>query len=154
MGDGHNAVPLFLFGKIGKMCLFGDQDVGSEFRWADVNSVHRSRNGIYQRNGKLISLLTDMGKINPCYPDFEGETPDTVFYTGSGRRGDQKLDAFNRSMVDATRTREPVPLFCKLAVNRWKFLGNWRVVDSEYVYDGSRKRNVWRFVLKRARAAE
>ena len=37
------------------------------------------------------------GRINPCYPDTHGDTPDSIFYTGNGRRGDQKLDAQNRA---------------------------------------------------------
>ena len=42
--------------------------VGTLFTWDEVSDVHRVRHGIYQRNGRLISLLTDFGRINPCYP--------------------------------------------------------------------------------------
>jgi hypothetical protein len=33
--------------------------------WAEVNLTHRIQNGVYQRGGRLISLLTDFGRINP-----------------------------------------------------------------------------------------
>jgi hypothetical protein len=117
--------------------------------WNDVSEIHRIRNGIYHRNGRLISLLTDFGRINPCYPDYHGETPDTIFYTGYGRRGDQKLDATNRALLDAIKSRVPVPLFNKLAVSRWEFTGNWRVIDGKYVFDEKQDRMIWKFTLQR-----
>ncbi|MGI8670247.1 MAG: hypothetical protein ACR2J3_10450 [Aridibacter sp.] len=128
---------------------FTQKDIGKIYSWNEVSEIHKVRNGIYQRNGKLISLLTDFGKINPCYPDFEGETPDTIFYTGAGRRGDQKLDVFNKAMHDAIKTQIKVPLFCKIDVNKWEFMGFWQVIDAEYIFEENNKRNVWSFVLKR-----
>ena len=89
-------------------------EIGTVYPWSVVASVHRSRNGIYQKNGRLVSLLTDLGRINPCYPDFHGGTDDTFFYTGSGRRGDQKPDAANRALLSAAGTGHAVPLFNKL----------------------------------------
>ncbi|HEY0658368.1 MAG TPA: hypothetical protein VGD05_07835, partial [Pyrinomonadaceae bacterium] len=71
--------------------------VGWILSWNEVSEIHKIRNGIYQRNGQVISLLTDFGLINRCYPDITGETADTIFYTGAGRRGDQKLDSFNQA---------------------------------------------------------
>lgn len=124
-------------------------NVGDVFSWVDVSSIHRIRNGIYQRNGRLISLLTDFGRINPCYPDTHGETTNSILYTGSGRRGDQKLDSQNRSLLDAISTQICVPLFNKLAPGRWEFLGHWRVTDGKYIYDESQKRMVWKFTLDR-----
>src|SRR5688572_3008989 len=64
---------------------FTHENVGRQFSWAEVSELHKTRNGIYQRNGTVISLLTDFGKINPCYPDFHGDTQNTIHYTGSGR---------------------------------------------------------------------
>ena len=90
--------------------FFSDSDIGKIFSWDAVSEIHKIRNGIYQRKGKLVSLLTDFGKINPCYPDFHGATPDTIFYTGAGRRGDQKLDSFNRAMFNAIESNHSVPL--------------------------------------------
>jgi hypothetical protein len=119
------------------------------YSWSEISTIHRTRVGIYQRHGRLISLLTDFGRINPCYPDKHGSTEDTIYYTGHGRRGDQKLDLQNRALLDAVRTSEVVPLFNKLGVNRWEFTGYWRVVDGVYVYDKTRDRMVWRFILTR-----
>jgi hypothetical protein len=113
-----------------------------------VSQIHRSRNGIYQKNGHMISLLTDFGRINPCYPDFHGNTQNIIHYTGSGRRGDQKLDAANRALVDAIASGHAVPLFNKLGVNRWEFLGNWQVISADYVFDETRTRMVWKFMLQ------
>ncbi len=124
-------------------------NVGDVFSWVDVSSIHRIRNGIYQRNGRLISLLTDFGRINPCYPDTHGETTNSILYTGSGRRGDQKLDSQNRSLLDAISTQICVPLFNKLAPGRWGFLGHWHVTDGKYIYDESQNRMVWKFTLDR-----
>jgi len=115
--------------------------------WAEVSEIHKTRNGIYQRDGRLISLLTDFGKINPCYPDFHGDTQNTIFYTGAGRRGDQKLDSFNRAMFDAIETEHAVPLFNKLAVGRWKFLGFWQVTEGKYIFDEEQDRMIWKFML-------
>jgi hypothetical protein len=126
-----------------------NKDIGKVFTWNEVGEIHKVRNGIYQRNGKLISLLTDFGKINPCYPDFEGENPDTIFYTGAGRRGDQKLDVYNQAMHDAIQNQTEVPLFCKIDVNKWEFMSFWKVIDAEYIYEEKNERNVWSFVLKR-----
>lgn len=126
-----------------------EMNVGDVFSWNDVSSIHRIRNGIYQRNGRLISLLTDFGRINPCYPDTHGETTNSILYTGSGRRGDQKLDSQNQALLDAITTDIIVPLFNKLAPGRWEFLGHWRVTDGKYIYDESQKRMVWKFTLDR-----
>jgi len=128
-----------------------DLAVGDILSWNDVSDVHKIRNGIYQRNGGLISLLTDFGRINPCYPDFHGDSTDVIYYTGSGRRGDQKLDAANRALLDAIETKLSVPLFNKLAVGRWEFTGFWHVADAKYVFDDQRERMVWRFTLKRTK---
>ena len=117
--------------------------------WADVSRVHRTRNGIYQRNGQLISLLTDFGRINPCYPDTHGGTPDSILYTGNGRRGDQKLDLRNRALLDAIDSKLSVPLFNKLAPGRWEFLGFWRVAVAVYVFDEKKGRMVWKFTLNK-----
>jgi hypothetical protein len=130
--------------------FFNISRIGDVFSWNEVSEIHRIRNGIYQRNGRLISLLTDFGKINPCYPDFHGETTDTIFYTGAGRRGDQKLDAPNRALMNAIETRAAVPLFNKLSVGRWEFLGFWRVTDGKYIFEEEQKRMVWKFMLERA----
>ena len=133
------------------MLDFNELAPGDVLSWNDVSEVHRIRNGIYQRNGRLISLLTDFGRINPCYPDFHGETHDTIFYTGSGRRGDQKLDAANRALLNAIKSKLSVPLFNKLGVGRWEFTGFWQVTDGKYVYDKGRGRMIWRFTLVRSR---
>ena len=129
------------------MIKFTEKNVGEIFSWSDVGEIHKLRHGIYQRGGRLISLLTDFGKINPCYPDFQGDTQNTIFYTGAGRRGDQKLDSFNRAMFDAIETAHAVPLFNKLAVGRWEFLGFWRVVEGKYIFDEAQSRMVWKFKL-------
>ena len=133
------------------MTSFTDTDTGRIYSWKEVGTIHKTRHGVYQKNGKLVSLLTDLGRINPCYPDFAGADADTLFYTGAGRRGDQKLDVFNKALHDAIKTEEAVPLFCKLDVNRWEFTGFWRVTDAEYVFEEKNKRNVWSFVLRRIR---
>ncbi len=123
--------------------------IGDIFSWNEVSEIHKIRNGIYQRAGRLISLLTDFGKINPCYPDFHGDSTDTIFYTGAGRRGDQRLDSFNRALFNAIESRASVPLFNKLAVGRWQFLGFWRVKEGKYIFDEKQKRMIWKFKLAR-----
>jgi hypothetical protein len=129
-----------------------DDDTGRFFSWNEVSEIHKIRNGIYQRNGKLISLLTDFGKINPCYPDFHGDTTDTIFYTGAGRRGDQKLDSFNQAMFNAIESKHAVPFFNKLKVGSWQFLGFWRVAEGKYLYDEAQKRMIWKFQLIRTQS--
>ncbi len=117
--------------------------------WNEVSEIHKVRNGIYQKNGTLISLLTDFGKITKCYTDFKGESSDTIFYTGSGRRGDQKLDVFNQALINATDSKHAIPLFCKIKIGQWKFLGNWKVTEAMYIFDEKGERMVWKFTLKR-----
>jgi len=123
--------------------------IGDIFSWSEVSDIHKTRHGIYQRNERLISLLTDFGQINPCYPDFHGDSTDTIFYTGAGRRGDQKLDSFNCALFNAIESKHAVPLFNKLAVGRWEFLGFWRVMEGTYIFDETQKRMIWRFTLER-----
>ncbi len=124
--------------------------IGDVFSWSEIGEIHKIRNGIYQRNGRLISLLTDFGRINPCYPDFHGASADTIFYTGAGRRGNQKLDSFNQAMFNAIESKHSVPLFNKLTVGRWEFMGFWRVTEGAYVYDEAQTRMIWKFTLERS----
>jgi hypothetical protein len=117
--------------------------------WSEVSEIHKIRNGIYQRNGQIISLLTDFGRINPCYPDFHGDTENTIYYTGSGRHGDQKLDAANRALLNAIDSKIAVPLFNKISVGRWEFLGYWQVQEKMYIFDEKQGRMIWKFTLQR-----
>ena len=123
-------------------------DIGVIFSWDAVSEIHKTRNGIYQKNGRLVSLLTDFGRINPCYPDVHGETANTIEYTGSGRRGDQRLDSRNRALLDAVESKVSVPLFNKLAPGKWEFLGFWSVVAGRYVFDEKQDRMLWKFTLR------
>lgn len=123
--------------------------IGEIYSWTDVSKIHRIRNGVYQSNGRLISLLTDFGRINPCYPDVHGHDTTTILYTGSGRHGDQKLDPANRALLDAAASDLAVPLFNKLEVGRWEFLGLWGVLDGRYVFDEKQNRMLWKFTLSR-----
>lgn len=125
-------------------------EIGAILSWSEVGEIHKVRHGIYQRNGRLISLLTDFGLINACYPDAHGETKNTIFYTGAGRRGDQKLDSFNSAMFNAVETAHAVPLFNKLAVGRWQLLGFWKVEKGVYIYDEAQERMVWKFTLQKS----
>lgn len=124
-------------------------EIGVVFTWDEVSEIHRAQHGIYQSGGRLVSLLTDFGKINPCFPDSYGDTNDSIDYTGSGRRGDQKLDARNRALLDAVETKLSVPLFNKLGVNRWEFLGRWTVSEPRYVFDENQNRMLWKFTLQK-----
>lgn len=128
--------------------LLAGIEEGEIITWSELSRLHKTRNGIYQTHGILRSLLTDLGKISKCYPDVETDGGEMLLYTGSGRRGNQKLDIRNRALQDAIHSRSPIPLFCKLAVNKWKYMGMWRVVDCEYVFEETNKRMIWRFVLK------
>ena len=123
--------------------------LGDVFSWNEVSEIHKVRNGIYQRNERLISLLTDFGKLNPCYPDYSGESEGVIFYTGAGRRGDQKLDIYNRALFNAIESEHCVPLFNKLAVGRWEFLGFWQVLEGKYIFDELQNRMVWKFIIQR-----
>lgn len=117
--------------------------------WAEVNRTHRTQKGVYQRGGRLVSLLTDFGRINPCYPDSYDENSETISYTGDGRRGDQPLNPANRALLAAIESGHAVPLFCKLAVGRWRFTGFWRVVAGKQVYDEAERRMLWCFTLRK-----
>jgi hypothetical protein len=132
------------------MSLLDEVEIGDVLPWSRIAEVHKIRNGIYQRSGRLISLLTDFGRINPCYPDFQGETPDIIHYTGSGRRGVEFLVAANQALLNAIQSGHAVPLFNKLAVNRWQFVGIFTVIDARYMLDESRNRMIWKFALQRA----
>ena len=118
--------------------------------WAEVNRIHRIRNCVYQRGGRLISLLTDFGRLNPCYPDTHDENIDTITYTGAGRHGDQPLSPANRALFAAIESAHAVPLFCKLSVGRWRFVGFYRVINGTHVFDANEQRMLWRFTLKKS----
>lgn len=117
--------------------------------WAEVNRTHRVRIGIYHREGRLVSLLTDFGRINPCYPDRVGNTGETILYTGEGRRGDQRLTAGNRAMLAAIELGHAVPLFNKLAPGRWQHLGFWCVRAAAHRFDERENRMLWWFTLEK-----
>ena len=123
---------------------------GEIYSWAEVSRIHRVRNGIYHRDGKLISLLTDFGRLNPCYPDFHVGSRNRIAYTGYGRRGDQSAGPANRALLAAADSAHPVPLFNKLSVGRWEYLGLWTVAGGEYVRDSDQDRMLWKFMLERA----
>jgi hypothetical protein len=130
-----------------------DFKINGIYSWSEVSEIHQTRHGIYQRKGELISLLTDFGQINPCYPDFTSENANEIFYTGAGRRGDQKLDVWNQAMNNAIKTQMPVPLFCKLKVGQWKFLGFWQIKEANYIFEEINRRMIWRYVLKKIDSA-
>ncbi|MFL6210242.1 MAG: hypothetical protein ACJ74W_15405 [Pyrinomonadaceae bacterium] len=125
--------------------------MGHVLSWAEVQRTHRIRNGVYQRNGRLVSLLTDFGRINPCYPDRHATgDPDTIIYTGAGRHGDQHLSPANRALLAAIESGHAVPLFNKLALGRWQHMGHWRVTNARHEFDADEQRMLWRFTLKKA----
>lgn len=124
-------------------------ETGKIYSWAEVTTIHRVRNGIYQKNERLVSLLTDFGRINPCYPDKTGDSGDVIYYTGNGRRGDQALSPANRSLLAAIKSKHAVPLFNKLEVGQWRFEGYWRVKSGEYIFDKNQERMIWQFILNR-----
>ncbi len=122
---------------------------GNILSLAEVNRMHPVRHGVYQRHGRIISLLTDFGRINPCYPDRQTESGDTIYYTGEGRRGDQHLTPGNRALLAAIESGHPVPLFNKLAPGRWQHTGFWRVVEGHHRFDPKENRMLWQFTLKK-----
>ncbi len=125
----------------------GSQEILS---WTEVSRTHRIRNGVYQRGGRLVSLLTDFGRINPCYPDRQETSGNTIFYTGEGRRGDQHLSPGNRALLAAIESGHAVPLFNKLEVGRWQHMGFWRVTNASHVFDEKENRMLWLFTLKKS----
>ena len=125
---------------------------GRILSWAEVNRTHRIQNGVYQRGGRLISLLTDFGRINPCYPDEQNESGETISYTGEGRRGDQHLSPGNCALLAAIETGHAVPLFNKLSVGRWQHMGYWRVTHALHRFDQKENRMLWQFTLKKCKS--
>lgn len=117
--------------------------------WEEVSRTHRVRNGVYHRGERLVSLLTDFGRINPCYPDALSEDGGSIVYTGEGRHGDQHLSPGNRALLAAIETGHAVPLFNKLGTGRWQLTGRWRVAAAEHRFDEREQRMLWRFTLKR-----
>ena len=124
---------------------------GDLLLWDEVRRTHPVRHGVYQRDGRLVSLLTDFGLINTCYPDRRvAEDPDAIEYVGAGRRGDQHLTPANRALLAAVESGHCVPLFNKLGAGRWQFTGRWRVTNPRHEYDDGERRMLWRFTLRRA----
>ncbi|HEX8503048.1 MAG TPA: hypothetical protein VF659_20865 [Pyrinomonadaceae bacterium] len=122
--------------------------------WEEVSRTHRVRNGVHHRGGRLVSLLTDFGRLNPCYPDVASEDGATIAYVGEGRHGDQHLSPGNRALLSAVESGHAVPLFNKLGTGRWQLTGFWRVTAAEHRFDESGRRMLWRFTLKRVRGHE
>ena len=132
-----------------------DLRAGGLLTWDEVRRTHRIRNGVHQRDGRLVSLLTDFGLINTCYPDRRDEADaDTVEYVGAGRRGDQHLTPANRALLAAVESGHAVPLFNKLGVGRWQYTGRWRVAAARHEFDPAGQRMLWRFTLKRVMSDE
>ncbi len=134
----------------------GAADFDEILTWAEVQRTHRIRNGVYQRDGRLVSLLTDFGRINACYPDVLMATDDgeTILYTGDGRHGDQHLTPGNRALLAAIESGHAVPLFNKLGVGRWQHAGHWRVAAAEHRFDARENRMLWRFTLRKVQQLE
>jgi len=125
--------------------------------WAEVRHTHPIRNGVYQRAGRLVSLLTDFGRLNPCYPDRhagDGNNADIIEYVGQGRRGDQQLTPANHALLAAIESGHYVPLFNKLTVGRWQHLGHWRVTAARHEFDAQEGRMLWRFTLEKVMSDE
>ena len=134
----------------GKREEFQEPDADSPvLTWEEVNRTHRVRNGVYQRGGRLVSLLTDFGRINPCYPDALSADGESIVYTGEGRHGDQHLSPGNRALLAAVESGHAVPLFNKLGTGRWQLAGRWRVASAEHRFDEHERRMLWRFTLKK-----
>lgn len=127
----------------------GGDDAGPVLTWAEVGRTHRVRHGVYQRRGRLVSLLTDFGRLNPCYPDEAAPGGDHVIYYGEGRRGDQRLTPGNLALLAAIESGHAVPLFNKLGVGRWQHTGLWRVCDAAHRFHPAEQRMLWRFTLRR-----
>jgi hypothetical protein len=144
----RNRLSLFT---IHRFCAMNDSESPCEIlSWAEVQRTHRIRNGVYQRHGRLVSLLTDFGRINPCYPDAHAdETGRRISYTGAGRRGDQHLTPANRALLAAIDSGHAVPLFNKLSVGRWQHMGYWRVTSATHQYEPQEDRMLWRFTLEK-----
>jgi hypothetical protein len=119
--------------------------------WEEVSRTHRVRNGVYHKDERLISLLTDFGRINPCYPDALSADGDAIVYTGEGRHGDQQLSPGNRALLAAIESGHAVPLFNKLGTGRWQLTGHWRVTSAAHRFDETEQRMLWRFTLQRVR---
>jgi len=122
--------------------------------WEEVNRTHRVRNGVYHRGGRLVSLLTDFGRINPCYPDALSADGGSIVYTGEGRHGDQHLSPGNRALLSAVESGHAVPLFNKLGTGRWQLTGRWRVASAEHRFDETEQRMLWRFTLQKGSSSK
>src|SRR5215208_194663 len=127
---------------------------GGVITWEEVGRTHRVRNGVYHRGGRLVSLLTDFGRINPCYPDALSEDGESIVYTGEGRHGDQLLSPGNRAPLSAVESGHAVPLFNKLGTGRWQLTGRWRVASAEHRFDERERRMLWRFTLRKVSASK
>jgi hypothetical protein len=130
-----------------------EDEIEAPLSWAEVNLTHKIQNGVYHRSGRLISLLTDFGRINPCYPDRHGSSSSAIQYVGEGRRGDQRLSPGNRALLSAIESAHAVPLFNKLSVGRWQHMGYWRVIEGKHVFHEEERRMLWQFTLQRATSA-
>jgi hypothetical protein len=126
-------------------------DDPSILTWEEVSRTHRVRNGVYHKGERLVSLLTDFGRINPCYPDALSADGESIVYTGAGRHGDQHLSPGNRALLSAVESGHAVPLFNKLGTGRWQLTGHWRVASAEHRFDETERRMLWRFTLKRVK---
>lgn len=124
-------------------------EASSILSWAEVKLQHPTRLGIYHRDGRLLSLLTDLGTYNSCYPDAIDHESATLAYTGEGRRGDQGLTPGNRALIDAIESAHAVPIFLKLGVGRWRHTGFWRVAEAAHRFDEEQNRMLWQFTLER-----
>jgi hypothetical protein len=131
-----------------------EDEAGGVLTREEVNRTHRVRHGVYQRGGRLVSLLTDFGRINLCYPDEAAADGRTVIYAGEGRRGDQHLSPGNRALLAAVESGHAVPLFNKLSAGRWQHTGFWRVEAAARRFDAPEGRLLWRFRLRRADGGE
>ncbi|MGG3563180.1 YDG/SRA domain-containing protein [Neobacillus rhizosphaerae] len=88
--------------------------------------------GIRYRSGDPnISIITTVGSAgskasNPYEDRFE---EGVLYYTGEGRKGNQKLTSGNLRLYEAEMTKLPIHVFQKLDVDQYVFLGMFQVIS-------------------------
>lgn len=98
--------------------------------WEKVVAVHGTVTGISVREGRATSILCNPGKTGR-YPDRVGADRITYFVNGdTPQRGITAL-------LKIVGTSEPVRVFEKVGVNRWRDLGIWIATEvGDPTHDG------------------
>src|SRR5262245_52360128 len=121
------------------------QDIRGSFR--------EYRKGILRRDEKIAIIFAYRGARRVHYGDKLNYLKGEILYVGEGKRGNQRLTASNKALVNAMSSKTTVNVFLNCGdvfkPKKILFAGEWNVVRCRYAsLREDRSRRVYQFTLR------